>query len=281
MILWIPGAQGLVGRALVEAVDVPCLATGHGEVDIGDLGAVRAFVKKNSGITHIVNCAAFSLVDLSETHREEAFRANAIGPENLGRVAMETNAHLIHISTDYVFPGDLHRPLKETDRVAPCNYYGETKLEGEKRLICVHPKACILRTSWVFGQGGKNFVAKLLQMFQEKEEVLLTDDQWGRPTYAPDLAAAILQLCDRSGFFQFANGGVTTKYAFGCAMRKFAEELGIPLAVKRIIPVPGTTFSSSCNRPIYTAFDTTKIERELNLSIRPWQKALCEFLNLY
>jgi len=271
--LWVTGASGLLGSALRHKA---CLATGR-EVDIGDLAAVRAFFKKNRGITHVVNCAAFSLVDLSETKREEALNANAKGPENLGIAASEAGAKILHLSTDYVFPGDLRRPLKEDDPVAPCSYYGFTKWEGEKLLLRAHPQGCIIRTSWIFGRGGKNFVAKLLQMLQEKEEIRLTDDHWGRPTYAPDLAQAILSMLDASGIFHFANAGGASKYEFGLAMREEAEAAGFPIFTKRILPVPGSTFPSPAGRPVYSVFDTGKIERRIG-PIRPWRAALREYL---
>lgn len=277
MRLWITGANGLLGSALKQKGD---LATGRAEADIGDLDALRAFASEHRGITHIVNCAAFSLVDLSETERETALRVNALGPENLAVLAKEIGARLVHISTDYVFKGDLHRPLNEKDATAPCNYYGFTKLEGERRVARMLPSACIIRTSWIFGQGGKNFVAKLLELLQEKEEIRLTDDHWNCPTYAPDLADAILQMLDVPGLYQFANGGAATKYEFGLAMKEEAEAAGFPLTIKRIVPVPGSTFPSLAKRPVYSVFDTAKIEKKLKAPIRPWREALRDYLNL-
>lgn len=276
MTLWIPGAKGLVGATLAEIAG-SCLTTGR-EVDISDFEAVARFVKQHPEISQIINCAACSQVDRAEIEREEAFQANAIGPENLARIAKEIDAHLIHLSTDYVFPGDIHRPLTEEDPVGPCNYYGETKLEGERRVFKENPKACVLRTSWVFGSGGRNFIARLFDLLKGQEEVRLIEDQWGRPTYALDLAHVLLQMQGKQGVYQFANQGVTTKFSFGCFLRDELEKLQIPLTVKRIIAAPGTTFASNCKRPQYSAFDTTKIQRFLNLSIRPWQDALCEYL---
>ena len=277
MKLWVPGAKGLVGRAFLERAGSDCIGTGRQEVDIGDLDAVRRFLEREKA-THIVNCAAFSLVDLSESLREQARSANADGPENLGKAAKETGAKVVHLSTDYVFPGDLHRPLKETDPIAPCNYYGQTKREGEERLLGVLPTACVIRTSWIFGAGGKNFVAKLLDLLQQPGEIRLTNDHWGRPTYAPDLAEAILNLLEASGIYRFANAGVATKHEFGLTMREEAARAGFTIAAKEILGVPGSAFPSPCKRPVYSAFDTTKIEAKLGACIRPWQEALREYL---
>lgn len=268
--LWITGANGLVGSAL------QCKAALHSgrEVDIGDISSVRAFVKKNPGITYIINCAAFSQVDAAEEKREEAIRANGIGPENLAVVAREIGAKLIHISTDYVFPGTGNRPLREEDPVGPCNFYGQSKLEGEQRALAL--SALVIRPSGIFGNGGKNFVNKLLQMLQTQKEIRLTHDQWGRFTYAPDLANAILQMLDHTGLYHYANGGVATKYDFGLAMREEALSLGYPVITESIIPVPGSFFPSPCKRPVYSAFDTSKIETFV--TIRHWREALRDFL---
>ena len=273
MQLWVTGANGALGTILRKKAD---FATGR-EVDIGDLDALQQYAKLHPGITQIVNCAAFSLVDAAEAQREEAFAANVLGPENLALVAEEIGAHLIHLSSDYVFSGQLHRPLSEDDETEPCSYYGWTKLEGEKRVLARSPKACVLRTSWIFGGEGKNFVAKLLALLQTKEELQLTDDHWGRPTYGPDLAEAILKLVGASGLYQFANSGPATKYAFGEAMREEAARLGMPLAVRRIIPVPGSAFLTPAKRPVYSAFNTAKFEAKFG-KIRPWQGALQEYL---
>ncbi len=274
---WITGSKGLLGSALTakckEIYPNRFLETGK-EVDIGDLDKVRKFVAQNVGITHIINCAAFSQVDAAEDLKEEAYRANSIGPENLAITANEIGAKLIHISTDYVFSGKMRRPLSEKDPVGPCSYYGMTKLEGEKRALAL--SACVIRTSWIFGSTGKNFVSKLLTMLQTQKEIKLTDDQWGRFTYAPDLADAILKMLDHSGLYQFANGGVATKYEFGLAMREEAFLMGYPIMAEAIIPVPSALFPAPCERPIYSAFDTMKIEAFL--PIRHWRKALKDFL---
>jgi len=273
--LWITGADGLLGSTMRNYA---ACATKHTDADISNLGSLRSFARKNPGITHIVNCAAFSLVDLAEKEREKAFMTNAIGPQNLGILASEISARILHISTDYVFPGNLCRPLKEDDPVEPCSYYGMTKAEGEKRLLKANPSACIIRTSWIFGHGGKNFTSTLLRFLLEKEELQLTDDYWNRPTSASDLADAILKLLDISGIFHFANSGAATKYEFGLAMRQEAEAAGFSIAAKRIVPVRGSTFSSPASRPIYSVFDTSKIEQHLGTPIRPWREALRDYL---
>lgn len=273
--LWITGSKGLLGSALCAAYpkDVPFLETGK-EVDIAQLESVRKYALKNPGITHIVNCAAFSQVDAAEDFKEQAYGTNAIGPENLAIAANEIGAKLIHISTDYVFDGKGRRPLTEKDPTGPRSTYGKTKLEGEERAL--KKGGCVIRTSWIFGSGGKNFVSNLLKMLQSQKEIRLTDDQWGRFTYAPDLAEAILKMLDCEGLYQFANIGVATKYEFGLSMRQEAFLLGYPIMTDSIIPVPGSCFPAPCERPAYSAFDTSKIEKILK--IRHWKDAMKDFL---
>lgn len=270
--LWITGSKGLLGSALCERYE-KVLKTGH-ELDISNLEALRAFVQKNPEITHIVNCAAFSEVDAAEGCREEAYQTNAMGPKNLAIVANEIHAHLIHISTDYVFNGKGRKPLTEKDPTGPCSYYGTTKLLGEENAL--NEGACVIRTSWIFGNGGKNFVSKLFKMLQTQKEIRLTDDQWGRFTYAPDLADAIIGMLNQKGLYQYANGGVTTRYEFGLAMREEAFLMGYPIMTDAIISVPSVWFPSPCERPTYSAFDTSKIEPFVK--IRHWREALRDFL---
>lgn len=270
--LWITGSRGLLGAALCKRCE-SALKTGH-ELDISNLESLREFTRQNPGITHIVNCAAFSEVDAAEIKRDEAYQTNAIGPQNLAIVANEIHANLIHISTDYVFEGKGRKPLTEKDAVRPLCYYGMTKLWGEENAL--KQGALVIRTSWLFGNGGKNFVSKLFKMLQTQKEIRLTDDQWGRFTYAPDLAETILEMLDQKGLYQYANGGVTTRYEFGLAMRDEAQSRGFSVMTDAIISSPSVCFPAPCERPTYSAFDTSKIETFV--TIRHWREALRDFL---
>jgi dTDP-4-dehydrorhamnose reductase len=278
MKVWVIGKHGLLGSALERLLGSDCVATSKEEASITDLNALFLFAKKHRGITHIINASAFSLVDLAENCREEAFLINALGPENIGHVAQEIGSSLIHISTDYVFAGDLKRPLLETDTPNPLNYYGYTKREGELRLLNVFPQACILRVSALFGIGGKNFVAKILQMLQEKEEIFLSNDQWNSPTFVEDLAFAILAILDRQGIYHFSNRGEASKFDFGMAICEYAKKRNIPILTKKCHPVPSSYFVSVCKRPVYSVFNTEKIEKILPTKIRSWKEALDSFL---
>src|SRR5690606_24781446 len=148
----------------------------------------------------------------------------AQGPENLAIASQEVGAKLVHISTDYIFCGNVRRPLNEEDVTNPCNYYGKTKLEGEKKAL--EYGSLVIRTSWIFGSSGKNFVAKLLQMLKTEKEIKLTCDQWGKVTYSVDLAKAILSILDKSGLYSFANCDVVSRYEFALGLREEAIRLG-------------------------------------------------------
>lgn len=278
MKIWVIGANGLLGSALCRRLPFPYLPSGRQDADIADLNSLRFFAKEHPGITHIVNCSAYSLVDLAEKHRKEAHQVNAVGPENLGYLAQEIGAKVVHISTDYVFAGDLLRPLHEEDRVGPLNYYGETKLEGEKRLFAVLPSSCVIRSSSLFGRGGKNFIARIFQMFQEKEEILLTNDQYNSPTCVEDLSLAIISMLDASGLYHFANRGMATKFSFVSSIYNHVLQQGIATTTKRLVSVQSSSFPSLCKRPAYSVFNTEKIEKKLGYPIRNWEDALQSFL---
>lgn len=265
--LWIVGSNGFLGRELKKQCP-EAFATGR-EVDVCNPLMIRAYIQ-NKKITHIANCVAFSNVDAAEQENREAFKLNTVAPENLAQLSVEIGAQLIHVSTDYVFDGENTMPYKESDKTNPINAYGRTKLEGEKRVLKIAPNSLIIRTSSLFGNGGKNFVTKLRTMFEIHRDILLANDTWSKVTYVPDLVKAIMQMLGKTGVYHFANQGVIDKYTFGLAMKEY---LGSKTTVS---PAPSAFFVSPCKRPVYSALDTEKIEN--HIAIRPWQNALQEFL---
>lgn len=284
MKLWITGSKGLVGsalqnRSLKEQID--CIATSHQEVDIASTKHIKDFLHSSDGknITHIINCAAYTHVDQAEKEPELAHQINAIGPENLGTVAHHLNLKLIHLSTDYVFGTQGSRPFKETDACEPASTYARTKYEGEQRLLDAYPQACVLRTSWVFGKGGKNFVSSILDKIQKEEKIYVVSDQRNRLTFVDDLTEAILALLCHSGIFHFANQGETSRYEVTQQMILCAQEKGLPITCREVFPVPSSNFPQLAQRPCYSALDTTKIEHLLGLSPRPWETTIKEYLH--
>lgn len=281
MKVWILGAGGQVGRALVDfcqAENIRFVAATHAEADITNLEQLQRAADKIAP-THILNAAAFTDVDGAETQFERAHAVNALGPEHIGIVAAERDIHVVHLSTDYVFDGLKETPYVEEDPTSPLGVYGKTKREGEERLFEQLPTACIIRTSWVFGILGKNFISYALSILQNKERIEAVDDQQNRPTYNRDLARAMLDLSSHSGLFHFANHGVVSRYQIVLDFQAEAHKRGIPIRCKEIVPVLSTAFPAKSPRPLRSILSTAKIERVLGRKPRLWETVLGEYLN--
>lgn len=278
MKLWIVGASGLLGSALKELCEekgIVYVGTSS-ELDIADARAVRDFARKTEP-THIVNCAAYTAVDQAETERARAYGVNALGPEHVGRAAQETGAHVLHISTNYVFNGESSTPYCESADTDPLNVYGASKREGEVRLLNVCPEACIVRTSWLFGRGGKNFISSILTSLKREKVVRAVSDQYGRATYGPDLAHALLALLGCRGIFHFANQGTLSRYLAASDIKAEAEKCGIHLMCEELVAMESEEFSMPAKRPKNALLATEKIEKLIE--VRPWKHALREYLS--
>jgi dTDP-4-dehydrorhamnose reductase len=281
MRLWITGSRGLVGTALQKRCQdegIGYVATSHQQLDISSMKHIKDFLH-DKDITHIINCAAYTHVDQAEKEQEIAHLVNAIGPENLGSIAHQFDLKLIHLSTDYVFGPAGDRPFTETDPCQPVNTYAKTKYEGEQRLLEVYPQACILRTSWVFGQGGKNFVSSIFDKIQKEEKIYVVSDQKNRLTYVQDLSQVILSLLCHSGIFHFANQGETSRFEVAEQIIETAQNRGLKVACREVFAVDSSTFPQLAPRPLYSALDTTKIENLLGFSPRNWETTIKEFIH--
>jgi dTDP-4-dehydrorhamnose reductase len=259
------------------------------DLDITDRDAVRAFAECERP-TLIVNTAAYTRVDDAEADEAQALRVNAQGAAHLAEVARDQSAWLLHFSTDYVFDGHARTPYREDSPALPLSAYGRTKFRGE-RLVCetLRERSYVVRTSWLFGENGHNFVKTVVERMREREELRIVDDQLGRPTYTADLAVAALSLLgiDRGGggppapwgIYHFANAGATTWHGLGVASRDACVDLGVTLKVARIVPVTTDQFPRAAARPAYSVLDTSKIEAALGRSARPWRAALRDYLS--
>lgn len=276
----IVGGGGMLGKTLLKTCMEHALftrAAGKEEIDITDRGAVEKILK-DEGYTYIVNCAAYTDVDRAEREYEKALRVNAEGAENLAKAALSTGARLLHVSTDYVFDGTSKEACAEEKACNPVNAYGRSKWEGEKRIQAVNPDACILRTSWLFGEGGKNFLSSLLNGLKSKETMRIVDDQWGRATYVRDLADAILSLLDEKGLFHFANQGATSRYEMAKWAFDYLQAKRAVLTCQSIFPVTKEVFPLPALRPTHSILCTEKYMRATGKTPRHWTEALQEFL---
>lgn len=279
MKIWIVGKRGLLGSALLalcEKRKIPFVATTSSQVDIISSEAVLNFALRERP-THIINCAAYTAVDLAERERERAFAVNAHGAENLARIACDFSSRLVHLSTNYIFDGKGKTPYREEDVAHPLSVYGMSKWEGEKRVLAVFPQACVIRTSWLFGQGGKNFVSSLLHTLKTEKVVRAATDQQGRVTSANDLAEATLSLLSAEGIFHFANRGALSRYEIACAIKEAARKKGISVKTEEILPALASDFTAPAARPDMAILATDKIEKQI--AIRSWEPAFEEYLD--
>jgi dTDP-4-dehydrorhamnose reductase len=278
--IWLVGAQGLLGGYVRRHLDrngVRFVGTDR-EVDITDQRALNDFAGGRQ-FTAIVNCAGFTDVRACETHEEEAFRANATAVRHLAAVAANRGARLVHVSTDYVFDGAAAAPYPEEALPNPLNAYGRSKLAGERHLMTSGCRWTIVRTSWLFGEGGYNFVNAVLDRLAERGSMRVVDDQFGRPTYAADLAAAILDLTEAApGLYHFANAGVTSWFTYATEIVRIAVEREFFEKRPELVPVSSAAFRDPVVRPAYSALATEKITRALGREPRPWPEALRDFM---
>ncbi|MBI3557634.1 MAG: dTDP-4-dehydrorhamnose reductase [Deltaproteobacteria bacterium] len=273
------GAGGQVGRALVQLL---------GKTAMDVVLAALERIKPSA----LINAAAYTLVDKAESEPEAAMQINARGPGALARWAKARNIPMIHYSTDYVFSGTTDaktaaRPWVETDKTAPINVYGKSKLEGEIRVGAQGGKFLIFRTSWVYDAAGKNFLNTMLRLGQERQSLKVVDDQVGAPTYAKDLAEATLHALTKasshqtfpSGVYHLTNAGETSWYGFAREIFEKARALGIPLAVTDLQPIPSSAYPTPAPRPKNSRLSNAKFKSTFGIELRPWAPALAECLH--
>jgi dTDP-4-dehydrorhamnose reductase len=267
-------------KRLLHKKQLPFIANDRTTVDITNLENILDFLQKEK-ITHIINCAAYTQVDKAETEIQQAYLVNATGPLYLGIAARRFGAHVIHFSTDYVFDGKGHSPYTEEHSCSPVGAYGMSKLAGETKLLDELDQCCIIRTSWLFGLPGKNFVETMIRLMNEKKHLRIVSDQIGRPTYAEDLAEAAIKLIDKQGIYHFANSFETSWYQFAKEIYYQGKELGLIRQDCQIEAISTQEYPTPAKRPAYSTLNTEKIASTLGYQPRPWQEALKEYLIAY
>jgi len=271
------GGRGMLGTDLVgalrrhpafdrvEVADLP-------EVDVTRLDPLLALLRRSRPDV-VVNCAAFTDVDGCEGRPEHAFAVNAVGAGNAATAAEAVGAHIVHISTDYVFDGRKGAPYVEEDPPAPLSVYGKSKLEGEHRVAAVS-RWTIVRTAWLYGRHGDNFVHRILARAREKREILGVTDQVGSPTWTRDLSLALIAIIERgaTGLFHAANAGACSRYEQICHMLRCAD---IPVEVR---PVDSAAFPRPAAIPPNSALDCSRLAKVTGHAMRPWRDALREYV---
>lgn len=250
------------------------------ELDITDLNAVRSLMEAER-YDAVINCAAYTNVDGCEAHRDDAFKVNAIGPRNLAMACKSTGAKLVHVSTDYVFPGNGCTPCTECDIPAPKSAYGSTKYMGEQYVMSFCDRYFIVRTAWLYGYYGKNFVKTIMNAARKFGKLTVVNDQRGNPTNAADLAHHIIKLLDTEeyGIYHATGSGECSWYDFAAQIVKAA---GIEAEVS---PCTSEEYAAAhpeaASRPSYSALDNGMLRVTVGDEFRPWQEALSCFMKNY
>lgn len=272
----VTGSRGQLGDAIRRRMDrFPAYTftlTDIDELDLCDKKAVDDFVRRGR-YAYIINCAAYTAVDRAESDAERCMRINRDAVGHLATAAREVSARLIHISTDYVFDGRATRPYREDDPTAPTSVYGRTKLAGEHVLLETLPTdAVILRTAWLYSEVGNNFVKTMLRLGAERPEIRVVNDQLGSPTYAGDLAEAVLRVLTaptfHPGIYHYTDDGVCSWYDFARHILRVAH----PTCIVR--PIPTADYPTPAARPAYSVLDKTRIRQAYGVSIPRWQDSL-------
>ncbi len=307
--IWLIGNKGMLGAEVQKQLEenkLHFVATGS-EVDITNIEAMESFVtsidtssyfpsslpRSLRKIKWIINCAAYTDVEGAEENPEAAARLNCEGPCNIARIARKIGAKLIHISTDYVFDGNSNTPFLEDGEKNPLGVYGKTKAEGEFLICKEMTQYFIIRTSWLYGFDGKNFVYTMTRLMNENSELKVINDQKGSPTCAVDLAAVIIRFIEKTenakgfigsgstpafGIYHYTNGDEATWYEFAREIYRIGKKTGRITNECKLIPCDSSEYPSKVQRPSYSVLNKTKIVEILKVKIPSWQKSLEKFM---
>jgi dTDP-4-dehydrorhamnose reductase len=277
------GKSGQLARSLNDwAVqkNIPMVLAGRPEFNLENAYEVDHIVKTVRPKV-IVNAAAYTAVDRAEEEAEQAFRVNRAGAEHLACVAEHKRVPLIHVSTDYVFDGAKQTPYVEDDSTAPLNVYGRSKLEGELGVLAFYPAAIVIRSSWIYGPYGHNFLRTMLRLAQTQSAVKIVDDQRGTPTSSRQLAAGIMRMIERldskpstevGGIYHLTNQGETTWYGFAVEIFRALSRRGF--TVPKLWPIESCDYPTRAHRPHNSCLNSGKIERVFGIRLGPWREAM-------
>ena len=285
--IWVIGYKGMLGSEICRQLTENNIqfVRSDVDVDITDIEALDQFAKCWA-VTWIINCAAYTAVDKAESDIELAHKLNVEGPANIAKIAKKYGAKLIHISTDYVFDGTGDTPRTEDMPVAPIGVYGVTKAKGEEAVRNNTDKYYILRTAWLYGWAGKNFVYTMIRAMNTHDAVKVVNDQKGTPTFAGDLAKVILQIIDDKtvpyGTYHVTDLGEITWWDFTNEIKKQGIEAGwINETGKNCVVNPCTTdeYPTPAKRPAYSVLSKDEIQKTLGITLPDWKESLSKFLH--
>jgi len=278
----VTGGDGQLGTELcgrLRSAGHDAIAFTQHDVDFTQADRLRTAIAEQRA-DWVINCAAHTQVDKAEAETELAFAVNRDGARAVAEAVKIYGGRLVHISTDFIFDGAQSHPYREEDGPNPLGVYGLSKWAGEQAVVEVIPEALILRTAWVHGAHGNNFVKTMLRLAAEREELRVVDDQIGSPSWTGDIADALLALVqqDARGCFHFTNEGVASWYDFAVAIVEEARTLGFPIKAQRITPIPTSAYPTPARRPAYSVLDKQKIRAVLARPIPHWRVSLVSML---
>ena len=273
----VTGANGQLGQCIKDAVsqinnsEYQFTFVTRQEFDLANIQMMRDYLAQNE-LDVLINCAAYTAVDLAEEEVDKAYAVNAEAVGELAKICAEKNIVFIHVSTDYVFDGNADKPFAADHETNPISVYGKSKLVGEQLAMKNNPESIIIRTAWVYSQHGKNFMKTMLRLFADKDEISVVNDQKGTPTNANDIARAILKVVQTRkktpGIYHFTNAGETTWFGFAEAIKELTN------SEIKINPIPTSEFPTPAKRPAYSVLDTTKIQEVYDVECPQWKDSL-------
>ncbi len=281
----VTGKNGQLGKAL-QKLSLNYLSlfdflfVDREQLDLSNPETISFFFQKNRP-QYFINCAAYTAVDKAESEKDLAYTVNATSVGSLAKECAKINCQFITISTDYVFDGKASKPYTESDATNPLNQYGYSKLMGEKLALENNPQSIIIRTSWVYSSHGNNFVKTMLRLMNEKDEIKVVNDQIGSPTFANDLAEAILKIISHlssvnyhlsSQIFHFSNEGIISWYDFAVAIQSLSV-----LSCK-VLAIPSSDYPTPAKRALFTVMDKQKFIHQFHIPLKDWKESLQECL---
>lgn len=279
MKILITGAKGMMGSDLMKVIsqkkEYNLIGATRNDFDITDYSQTLQFLKdKRPDI--VIHAAAYTKVDDCESHSETAYKVNETGTKNIASGCKDINAKLICISTDYIFNGRKNTPYLENDMPEPLSVYGDSKLKGEKAVQDILNDFIIVRTSWLFGRNGNNFISAILKQAEKTKTIKVVNDQTGSPTYTIDLSHAIEKLisCNAKGIFNITNSGECSWYQFAKKILELAGIKGVD-----VVPITSEELKRPARRPAYSILDCSKFKSVTNYNMRHWEESLKDYLH--